>query len=61
MKRIGNRHQGYVMITSLVVLSCICITLIFQYHYYATQYQLEKQLTDELVLRARQNLSQKIR
>lgn len=49
------------MITSLVVLSCICITLIFRYHYYATQYQLEKQLTDELVLRARQNLSQKIR
>lgn len=49
------------MITSLVVLSCICITLIFQYHYYATQYQLEKQLTNELVLRARQNLSQKIR
>ena len=47
------------MITSLLVLSCICGTLVFQYHYYATQYQLERQLTDELVSQARRNLHQK--
>lgn len=61
MKRISDRQQGYVMITSLLVLSCICVTLVFQYHYYATQYRLEKQLTDELIAQAQQNIQRENR
>lgn len=51
-----NRRPAYVLVTSLLVLMCICLTLVFEYHYYANQAQMEQELTKGLVHQAKHNL-----
>lgn len=51
-----NRRPAYVLVTSLLVLMCICLTLVFEYRYYANQAQLEQELTKGLVNQAKHNL-----
>ena len=51
--------KGYVLLTSMVVLGCICFALAFQYRYYARQYQLEEQITAKLINKTKENLQEK--
>lgn len=59
MKKIIRPADGYVLLTSMVVLGCICLFLVFQYRYYARQYQVEDQLTAQLVKKTKENLREK--
>lgn len=51
-----GRRPAYVLVTSLLVLMCICLTLVFEYRYYANQAQLEQEMTRGLVHQAKHNL-----
>ncbi|MGM9891963.1 hypothetical protein [Limosilactobacillus sp.] len=56
LPRLTKRRPAYVLLTSLVVLACICVTLMFQYRYYANQFRLEKQLRAALIQQTHTNL-----
>lgn len=56
LRRWKTRRPAYVLLTSLVVLSAICLALMFEYRYYANQYQLENQLSADLEAKTKRNL-----
>lgn len=54
---IMSRRQGYALLTGMVVLSIICLAVVWQYHYYAEQWTIENQLMHQFLYEATQNLS----
>lgn len=54
--KLNRQRPAYVLLTSLLVLMCICLTLVFQYHYYANQWQIQRNLTASLVKKTQDNL-----
>lgn len=55
-KIVKKRSAGYVLGTSMVILSCICLVIVFQYHYYGRQRTIEQRLTSEMVQQTQNNL-----
>jgi hypothetical protein len=55
-KIVKKRTAGYVLGTSMVILSCICLVIVFQYHYYGRQRMIEQRLTTEMIQQTRNNL-----
>ncbi len=55
-KIVKKRTAGYVLGTSMVILSCICLVIVFQYHYYGRQRIIEQRLTTEMVQQTKDNL-----
>jgi hypothetical protein len=56
---IKNKLRGYALVTSIILLALICLVVIWQYHYYATQWQLEDQLARDFLKTASNNLIMK--
>lgn len=52
-----NRRDGYILLPSILFLLCICGVMVWQYHYYAAQWQLENQLTNDFIVAVRRNLT----
>lgn len=55
LKKTSSR-PAYVLVTSLLVLACLCLTLVFEYRYYANQARMEQELTNSLIRKTKQNL-----
>lgn len=56
---IMSKHRGYALLTGMIVLSIICLAVVWQYHYYTAQWIIEDQLIKQLLHEAARNLAKK--
>lgn len=54
---INDKRPGYVLLTGIVLLMLICLTVVWQYHYYTQQWITEEQLTRQFLREAAHNLA----
>ncbi len=54
---IMSKRRGYALLTGMIVLSIICLTVVWQYRYYTAQWTIEDQLIQQFLHEAVRNLS----
>ncbi|MDD6432494.1 MAG: hypothetical protein PUF79_05140 [Lactobacillaceae bacterium] len=52
-----SKRRGYALLTGMIVLSIICLTVVWQYRYYTAQWTIEDQLIQQFLHEAVRNLS----
>ncbi|MFQ9705476.1 MAG: hypothetical protein ACLRX6_00040 [Limosilactobacillus pontis] len=54
-----RKRSGYVLLTAMIILMVICLTVVWQYHYYSQQWAIEDQLARHFLREAAHNLANK--
>ena len=54
---IMSKHRGYALLTGMIVLSIICLAVVWQKHYYTEQWAIEDQLIQQFLHEAARNLA----
>lgn len=54
---IMSKRRGYALLTGMIVLSIICLAVVWQYHYYTEQWAIEDQLIQQFLHEAARNLA----
>lgn len=50
------RLSGYALVTGMIILTIVCLAVVWQYHFYAQQWVLEDQLAQQFLKEAAHNL-----
>lgn len=56
---ITSKRPGYALLTAMIVLIVICLTVVWQYHYYSQQWLIEDRLARQFFREAVHNLANK--
>lgn len=56
---IKSKRPGYALLTGMIVLTIICLAVVWQYHYYSEQWAIEDQLARQFLREAAHNLANK--
>lgn len=54
---IKSKRPGYALLTGMIVLTVICLAVVWQYHYYNEQWAIENQLAQQFLREAAHNLA----
>lgn len=54
---IMSKRRGYALLTGMIVLSIICLAVVWQYRYYTEQWAIEDQLIQQFLHEAARNLA----
>jgi hypothetical protein len=52
-----SKRRGYALLTGMIVLSIICLAVVWQYRYYTEQWAIEDQLIQQFLHEAARNLA----
>ena len=56
---IKSKRSGYALLTGMIILTIICLAVVWQYHYYSEQWAIEDQLARQFLREAAHNLANK--